>query len=96
MKLLFITPPNIGFGKLKSIKEGQMTGRPAPLPPLGVGYLTAVVERLGHEAKVIDLNVMPWPPEEEIREFSPDLILISAMTFQYNSLINNFPLSILT
>jgi len=86
LKLFFINPPNITQSNEELIKRGELACPGyAPSPPLGIGYLAAVAENQGHECRVLDLNVVPWPSEQEIVDFSPDLLLLSAMTIQYRA-----------
>lgn len=50
MKILFIVPPS----SLMPVE------RPHVVAPLGVGYLAAVLERSGHEVRVLDTLALGW------------------------------------
>lgn len=52
-------------------------------PPLGLGYIAAVLERDGHEVAVIDCPICRFNHDklrEELTAFHPDIVGISAMT----------------
>lgn len=86
MKLLFINPPRITSVNKKAIQNGELAVADyTPFPSLGIGYLVAVAQNLGHKCKVLDLNVTPWKSEKEELDFSPDLILLSSLTLQYRA-----------
>ena len=50
MKVLLINPPF-----LKGFKEFNLN-----LPPIGLGYIAAVLEKEGHNVKILDLSVEQW------------------------------------
>lgn len=56
-------------------------------PPLGLAYLGAVLERDGHEVRIVDYTARyPYPPLPEIiKEFPPDLIGLTATTPSFES-----------
>ena len=58
-------------------------------PPLGLGYLAAVMEAEGHEVAIFDLGLEPQTPLEEevqrIAAFGPELVGMTAMTNNYHS-----------
>jgi len=58
-------------------------------PPLGLGYLAAVAENLGHEVCIHDMGLRPdMPVEQDIKaviEGKPDLVAFTAMTTSYLS-----------
>lgn len=58
-------------------------------PPLGLAYLAAVLEREGHEVRVHDFGLHPDRPLseqiEELGEFDPQLVGITAMTNTYHA-----------
>jgi len=58
-------------------------------PPLGLGYLAAVLEREGHQVRIHDFGLTPNTPLEEdiqdIEEFAPHLVGITSMTNVYHS-----------
>lgn len=58
-------------------------------PPLGLGYLAAVMEREGHEVAIYDLGLDPEREMArdvaEVVAFEPNLIGVTAMTNNYHS-----------
>ena len=75
MKVQFIVPPGGYFARRWS--EGSS------MPPLGLLYLGAVLERAGHEVRVVpgDILGLSWRDvEREIRDFEPDIIGSSCLT----------------
>ncbi len=58
-------------------------------PPLGLGYLAAVLEDEGHTVSIFDLGLEPKTPierdVERIAASNPDVIGITAMTNNYHS-----------
>ena len=58
-------------------------------PPLGLGYLAAVLEQDGHWTAIFDLGLEPDTPLDEAVEaivaFRPDLVGFTAMTHNYAS-----------
>lgn len=58
-------------------------------PPLGLGYLAAVLEAAGHSVAIYDLGLDPATPLElevaRIAAYAPDLIGFTAMTNNYHS-----------
>lgn len=58
-KILLLTPPATTFRDFRDIN---------PLPPMGLGYLAGVAERLGIEVKIIDCMVEGWEIETPIDE----------------------------
>jgi anaerobic magnesium-protoporphyrin IX monomethyl ester cyclase len=58
-------------------------------PPLGLGYLAAVMEQEGHQTAIFDLGLEPETPLAEavdaIVDFCPDLVGVTAMTNNYAS-----------
>ncbi len=86
MKLLYIHPPLINQSNSESIDRGTLKKPDSTaFPPLGIAYLVAVSEQLGHECKVYDLNVQEWPGVQALKEYKPDLILLSEMSMQHRS-----------
>jgi magnesium-protoporphyrin IX monomethyl ester (oxidative) cyclase len=86
MRLFFIDPPRITKANEKFISRGELAvPEYSSFPSLGLGYLAAVADKLGHRCKILDLNVMPWISEREVLDFSPDLLLLSSITLQYRS-----------
>ncbi len=39
-----------------------------PLPPMGLGYLASVVEKMGIEVEILDALMLGWDNEEEVNE----------------------------
>jgi anaerobic magnesium-protoporphyrin IX monomethyl ester cyclase len=58
-KILLIVPPAYTFQAVRDIN---------PLPPIGLGYLAAVIENLGIEVDILDALMLGWEHEEEIDE----------------------------
>jgi len=58
-------------------------------PPLGLGYLAAVLEADGHQVAIFDLGLEPKTPvSEDVRRvvaYAPDLVGLTAMTNNYHS-----------
>jgi anaerobic magnesium-protoporphyrin IX monomethyl ester cyclase len=58
-------------------------------PPLGLGYLAAVLEHAHHEVKIFDFSLDPHSPLEgdvqRVRDFDPQMVGITAMTSVYHS-----------
>lgn len=82
MKILFVIPPiaNKNFKKEQKfkIKRGL-------LPPLGVGYIAAVLLQNGHEVNIIDSQVLGYSLNEvmhEVSTYQPDVLGISFLTPQ--------------
>ena len=85
MKVMLIVPP---YPKDKIFRK-SMKSLGAVLPPLGIAYIAAMLEKYSHEVKIIDgpamATVLEYGFEElekDIKEFSPDLTGISASTSQ--------------
>ncbi|NIR96667.1 MAG: B12-binding domain-containing radical SAM protein, partial [Gammaproteobacteria bacterium] len=53
------------------------------VPPLGILYIAAVLEQLGHELQVFDIDPDVTPCTEKILAFGPDLIGVSCYTNTY-------------
>ncbi|MCZ7583580.1 MAG: B12-binding domain-containing radical SAM protein [Deltaproteobacteria bacterium] len=51
------------------------------LPPLGILYLAACLERAGHQVLVVDLNLRPSRPElvKRLREWRPQIVGLGTM-----------------
>ncbi len=59
-----------------------------PFPPLGVGYLAAVLEKNGFEVEVIDCQASDYRYDDfkrEIAKRNPDIVGVTAATRLYNS-----------
>ncbi len=77
MKVALITPPydlfRQGYDSKKSISRGYM-------PPLGIGYIAAVLEKDGHQVKIIDSAPLKYSNidiKQELDKFAPEVIGIS-------------------
>ena len=85
MKILLVSPP---YPKDKVFRK-SMKHLGAVLPPLGVAYIAGMLEKDGHEVRIIDgpawATVLDYGFDElerDIKEFEPDVIGISASTSQ--------------
>ena len=60
-------------------KRTSKATRVGILPPLGLGYIAAVLQESGHEVKIVDTRLDGWSPElaKEIQEFDPGVVGIS-------------------
>ena len=85
MRVLLLLPP---YPKDK-IFRNSMKNLGAILPPLGIAYIAAVLEKDGHDVKIIDgpaqATVFEYDfadLEKDIRNFGPHVVGISASTSQ--------------
>ncbi|MDP3766167.1 MAG: radical SAM protein [Nanoarchaeota archaeon] len=85
MKILLISPP---YPK-DNIFRKSMKNLGAVLPPLGIAYIAAMLEREGHKVKIIDgpawATVFEYSfddLEKDIKEFNPDVAGVSASNSQ--------------
>ena len=86
MKTLLIIPPVSHHHSLNT-SHGKHARR-GLLPPLGAGYIAAVLLQAGHQAKIIDAQVLGLSVDEILREvdaYRPDVLGISFLTPQENS-----------
>ncbi len=94
MKLFFIEPPLINASNEACLARGELAAPDvAPFPNLGIAYLVAVAEQLGHQCRVVDMNVSPGGFEQKVLGFSPDILFLTALTTQYRAvkiIINTF------
>ncbi len=85
MKVVLINPPEMiageeggtGFGARSFIKQLRV------LPPLGLAYLAAVLERASHEVELIDANALRMEPDEVVRRavgLAPDVVGVTCVT----------------
>lgn len=96
LRVLLLTPPQPSLMRRRNLqplvaepaRDGVATA-PTPglkrglLPPLGVAYIAAVLERAGHEVRLIDAPVLDYDFPQltaEASTFQPGLIGISAMS----------------
>ncbi|MEA1927508.1 MAG: radical SAM protein [Candidatus Auribacterota bacterium] len=85
LNILLINPP---FDPEESVGESSSVRFVLNItPPLGLAYLGAVLERAGHEVRIIDYTARyPYQPLAEIiKGFSPDLIGLTATTPSFES-----------
>ncbi len=80
MKILFLTPPY----KKDKIFRKSMKHLGAVLPPLGIAYVAAVLERDDHEVRIIDATaestVLDYNFDKlrkDIEDFQPDVVGVS-------------------
>lgn len=82
MKILLIFPPYSLREEFQGLSEvGNMQ------PPLGIAYIGAVLEKAGHEVKIIDAPPLKLEIEDlcqEAKRFSPDFIGLSVSTVDFN------------
>ncbi|OGR68449.1 MAG: hypothetical protein A2081_04740 [Elusimicrobia bacterium GWC2_61_19] len=85
MKIILIAPPydlmGRGYGTKAKIKYGHM-------PPLGIGYIAAVLLQLGHDVKIIDAPARGCFDDDVVREtlaWGAEAAGISAMTASADS-----------
>lgn len=93
MRILLINPPLLReeiFGK-------SMSNLGALLPPLGLAYIAAMVERNGHEVSIIDGPVLSTKKDydynslkRDIADYQPDIVGITATSPQIKNAINVF------
>jgi len=85
--ILLITPPQTHeerYGKGLS-KIG------ADLPPMGLMYIAATLEKAGYEVKILDTQLKQLTIEqtvEECKKIKPDMIGIGSLTSNYNKTID--------
>lgn len=70
MKVLLVNPPF-----LKGFRKFNLN-----LPPIGLGYIGAMLEERGHEVKILDLSVEGWK-EGELH--SSDVVGVTSLTPTY-------------
>ena len=58
-KVLLIVPPAVTFIGARDIN---------PLPPIGMGYLAAIGEKMGLEVRILDCLIRGWNREEKVSE----------------------------
>ena len=84
MRVLLVAPPWLEiYGNFKqAAKIGCVS------PPLGLAYLGGAIIEAGHDCKVLDMESQQLNPAdlvEEIREYTPDLIGITATSPVYKN-----------
>ena len=58
-RILLIAPPAFTFKTVRDIN---------PMPPVGLGYLAAVIEGLGIQVDILDALLQGWNQEEEVND----------------------------
>ncbi len=79
MKVLLIFPPQ-NLDQRYSRDFGNVGGF---LPPLGLCYMAAVLEKAGHEVRIMDCPVNNFGAEDimkEVTNFNPEFVGIAAIT----------------
>ncbi len=79
MKVMLIFPPLV----LKHRYAHNVGDAGGNLPPLGLLYIAAVLEKEGHEVRIVDApseNLDLEEVVERVRGFKPDFVGISAIT----------------
>jgi len=82
MKILFITAP-YSFNDASFVDKKNIFSRRGVLPPLGLAYLSSVLEEKKHEIKILDLQISHYSLKAILqiaKEFNPRLIGFSFMT----------------
>lgn len=77
-KILLIAPPALTFKTYRDIN---------PLPPMGLGYIASVLERMGIEVRILDCLLRGWNHEEEIDNL---LIRIGLSDLEIKNIISDF------
>jgi len=81
--VLLIVPPNA------SLVRGASSGTGAGfIPPLGLGYLAAVLEQAGYTVDILDMDVMAWRGADLVRLVQarqPRVVGLSMMVGSYNT-----------
>lgn len=73
MKVLFVNPPMV-----RRLVE--------PVPPLGLGYMAAVLEERGVDIKIVDMDILKLSYDEYrtiLSKEHPDIVGITTLTQQY-------------
>jgi len=96
MKILLINPP---YHKKKIFRK-SMEEVGALLPPLGLAYIAAVLEKHGNKVKIIDGPVLTTRKDydynelrTDIESFQPDIIGVTATSPQIKDAINTIDLA---
>ncbi|MDP3732555.1 MAG: cobalamin-dependent protein, partial [Candidatus Omnitrophota bacterium] len=77
----------------KKIRYGKLSKLGSYLPSLGIAYISAVVEKEGHEVSIIDAEIKNYSDAEIINEVSKlNLEVVGFQTF-YNTIDSCFRLS---
>ena len=85
MKVLLIHPPLTG-----KERYGDLADAGAYWPPLGICYIAAVLEKAGHEVKIIDglnLNITSEEIVKKVEDYNPDLVGLTSVTVAHHRTI---------
>jgi len=77
-KILLIVPPAQTFKSYRDIN---------PLPPMGLGYIASIVERMGAEAKILDCLLSGW---DQIKEVDNMLIQVGLSDLEIKNIISEY------
>lgn len=77
-KIVLLVPPAITFKSLRDIN---------PLPPLGLGYLAAIVKKIGIEVLILDSLLEGWAKEKTI---SRELVRVGLSDEEISKKISDF------
>jgi len=81
VKVLLVRPRD--SGNINTRLPESLNKRQGVLPPLGISYIASVLEKAGHDVKIIDIVALNLSTEEVqhlMCEFMPDVTGITAMT----------------
>lgn len=87
MRVALINPPVVFTNRIAPVIKSLFYNS----PPLGLGYLGAYIESLGHRALLIDAaveNLSHQSIVERLREFEPELIGLTSTTVSIKSTIS--------
>lgn len=88
MKITLISPPLFG--------EALRWDKSATYPPLGLCYIAAVLEKNGHEVRIIDGEALGLSREElgrTIRQQHPDLVGVTSITPKYKMMLETIKIA---
>lgn len=80
MKILLIHPP---YGQ--QYTQSKLAAGLSITPPLGLGYIAAVLEKNGYIVKIIDCNISGMADLTDALAGSPEIVGIAATTPNFNS-----------
>jgi anaerobic magnesium-protoporphyrin IX monomethyl ester cyclase len=81
MKIILIRPDN--QGNINTRLPESLNRRQGVLPPLGIAYIAAALEKAGHRVRILDVIAAGLTAEQlrrQINDFQPDLAGITIMT----------------
>ncbi|MFX0208993.1 MAG: B12-binding domain-containing radical SAM protein [Candidatus Hodarchaeota archaeon] len=80
MKILFLVPPT----ERKEVTKYQLAFLNFTAPPLGLGYIAAVLEENGYSnVRILDCSVLEYSPQtyrKFLKQFNPDFVGIQTLT----------------